>query len=84
MWIGKQANVSEKKNSMIYAKDYITQKGKPKNTKVSRIPERTEDAYFKSFFDGFYPAIKQDLCQFKGIDPATNSFDIEKMANRER
>ena len=62
MWIGKQANVSEKKNSMIYAKEYITQKGKPKNTKVSRIPERTEDAYFKSFFDGFYPAIKQDLC----------------------
>jgi len=51
---------------------------------VSRIPEKTEDSYFKSFFDGFYPAIKQDIGQFKGIDPATNSFDIEKIANKER
>lgn len=84
VWIGKAATVEEKRNSVFFARDYIKQKGKPANTKVSRIPEKTEDAYFKSFFDGFYPAVKQDLCQFKGIDPATNSFDIEKMANREK
>lgn len=61
VWIGKGATYDEKKNSMFYARDYITQKGKPKNTKISRIPEKTEDSYFKSFFDGFYPAIKQNI-----------------------
>lgn len=32
VWIGKQSNLEEKKNGMKTAKDFIEQKGKPKNT----------------------------------------------------
>jgi len=55
---------------MKFAKDFIEEKGKPKNTKVSRIPEGAEDTHFKSFFNGFYPCIAQDYGQFKNMDTA--------------
>jgi len=32
VWIGKKSNLEEKKNGMKFAKDFIEQKGKPKNT----------------------------------------------------
>jgi hypothetical protein len=35
---------------------------------VSRVVENTEDAFFKSFFNGFYPIIKQDHGASLGYD----------------
>lgn len=32
VWIGKKSNLEEKKNGMLYAKKFIEDKGKPKNT----------------------------------------------------
>lgn len=58
VWIGRKSNLEEKKNGMKTAKDFIELKGKPKNTRISRIPEFGEDVHFKSFFNGFYPCIK--------------------------
>ncbi len=57
VWVGKHSNLEEKKNGMRYAKDFIEQKNKPKNTKICRLPEFGEDVHFKSFFNGFYPCI---------------------------
>lgn len=55
IWIGKQANVEEKKNALIIGKSFVKAHNKPKGTRVSRIVENAEDAYFRSFFNGFYP-----------------------------
>lgn len=46
---------------MKFAKDFIEQKGKPKNTQITRLPEFGEDVHFKSFFNDFYPCVKQDF-----------------------
>ena len=81
VWVGKNSNLEEKKNGMQYAKNFIEQKGKPKNTRISRIPEGTEDTYFKSFFNGFYPCIAQDYGQFKGLDTDKKNLDMDKVAN---
>ena len=68
------------------AKDFIIQKGKPTNTRITRLPEFGEDVHFKSFFNGFYPCIKQDFAkhQFKGIADATGAPEVDKMANQQR
>ena len=65
---------------MKYAKDFVTNNGKPKGTKISRIPQGCEDTNFKSFFEEFYPAIKQD---FGGPGNLANTHadqDISKVA----
>lgn len=74
VWIGKKSNLEEKKNGMLYAKTFIEEKGKPKNTQISRVPENAEDVHFKSFFNGFYPCIVQDYGQFKNLDTSTANF----------
>jgi hypothetical protein len=82
VWIGKKSNLEEKKNGMKIAKDFIEQKGKPKNTRISRIPEFGEDVHFKSFFNNFYPIIKQDFGKDKGADMNTGpNQDIDKLSN---
>jgi hypothetical protein len=82
VWVGKGSNLEEKKNGMKFAKDFIEQKGKPKNTRISRIPEFGEDVHFKSFFNGFYPCIKQDFGKWKGADmDAGPNLDVDKLAN---
>merc|ERR1712060_585916 len=62
--------------------DFVKNKGKPKNTKISRIPQGVEDAQFKSYFEGFYPMLKEDFGKNKeGIDSSTTATqDIEKLA----
>jgi hypothetical protein len=84
VWVGKKSNLEEKKNGMKYAKDFIEQKGKPKNTQISRLPEFGEDVHFKSFFNGFYPCIAQDYGKFKNLDTNTANLDLEKVANQQR
>lgn len=46
---------------MKIAKDFVKKNNKPAGTKISRIPQGTEDATFKSFFDGFYQPLKEDF-----------------------
>lgn len=85
VWIGKHANLEEKKSGMLMAKDFITQNGKPTNTRITRLPEFGEDVHFKSFFNGFYPCIKQDYAKFKTMDPgatATGAAEVDKLANQ--
>lgn len=57
IWIGKKANTEEKKNALVIGKGFVTKNNKPKGTRVTRICEDTEDSYFKSFFNGFYPIL---------------------------
>ena len=38
VWQGKGASTKEKMFGVKLAKDFITEKGKPKNTKIHRIP----------------------------------------------
>ena len=68
VWQGKGSSNKEKMMGVKIAKDFITEKGKPKNTKIHRIPQGIEDAQFKSYFDGFYAMAKQDFA--KGKDEA--------------
>ena len=46
---------------MKIAKDFVKANNKPAGTKISRIPQGTEDTTFKSYFDNFYPVLKQDF-----------------------
>jgi hypothetical protein len=36
-------------------KGFVKAHNKPKGTRVIRVVENAEDAFFKSFFNGFYP-----------------------------
>ena len=81
VWIGKKANLEEKKNGMLFAKQFIQDKGKPKNTRITRLGEEGEDVLFKSFFEGFYPAVKTDYGAELHLDGQT---DIEKVATQQR
>ena len=58
VWQGKDASAKEKYAGMKIAKDFVKKNNKPAGTKISRIPQGTEDSTFKSFFDGFYPALQ--------------------------
>lgn len=58
IWIGKEADIEEKKQSLQIGKGFVSSKNKPKGTRVTRIVENGEDYHFKSFFDGFYPMLK--------------------------
>lgn len=64
---------------MKYAKDFVKNNNKPKGTKISRLPQGVEDTNFKSFFEDFYPAIKQDFGE--GANRETHADqDISKVA----
>jgi hypothetical protein len=77
--------LEEKKNGMKTAKDFIEQKGKPKNTQISRLPEFGEDVHFKSFFNNFYPCIKQDFGQWNQLDTGTSANqDLDKVTNQQK
>ncbi len=64
-WNGKDASDKEKYAGLKIAKDLVKENGKPKGTKVSRIAQGCEDSTFKSFFDGFYPALVEDYSDSK-------------------
>jgi len=57
-WIGKEADLDEKKNVLIIGKGLVKKNNKPKGCRVTRTPENCELSFFKSFFNGFYPIIK--------------------------
>lgn len=79
VWQGKDSSLAEKQNGMKIAKDFITNNGKPKNTRISRVPQGVEDPQFKGFFEGFYPPIKEDF----GSDQSTTAKqDIAKISQQ--
>jgi len=83
IWQGKDSSKQEKYAGMKIAKDFVKTKGKPANTKISRLPQGTEDSNFKSFFDGFYPHLKEDF----GNDPlaakSSSSQDMSALASQQ-
>jgi len=78
IWIGKEADVEEKKNALIIGKSFVKAHNKPKGTRVVRTVENGEDVHFKSFFEGFYKMATShehsEACKQ----------DIEKLANKKR
>jgi len=54
IWIGKGANLEEKKHSMQIGQGFLKTKRKSKGTRVTRLEEDAEDSLFRSYFDGFY------------------------------
>ena len=82
IWIGRGADVEEKKNALIIGKSFLKSKNKPKGTRVSRIVEKAEDVHFKSFFNGFYPILK---VEHGGCDTSvTAKQDMDKVATQKR
>lgn len=66
---------------MKIAKDFVKNNNKPAGTKVSRIPQGTEDSTFKSFFDGFYPHVKEDFGTAGGVaQNSSSSQDLSEVA----
>ena len=43
------------------AREFVKVKNKPKGTRVTKTSERSEDAIFAPFFEGFYGATQLDL-----------------------
>jgi len=85
IWIGKGADVEEKKNALIIGKSFVKQHNKPKGTRVSRIVENAEDVHFKSYFNGFYPIMKKETGGQLGFNMnVTQHQDMEKLANGKR
>ncbi len=55
LWIGKKANLNEKKEATAHAVKYIETHGLPKNTPVERVSQDTESSTFKSEFTVWEP-----------------------------
>jgi len=85
IWIGKGANVEEKKNALIIGKQFVKAHNKPKGTRVTRLVEKAEDTLFKSYFNGFYPILKVDHGANMGFDMSvTQNQDMAEIANKKR
>jgi len=84
IWVGRAAKDSEKKNALSIGKGFVKAHNKPKGTRVLRIVEKAEDAYFKSFFNGFYPIAKNDFGGNKGMANTEANQDISKVANKKK
>lgn len=84
IWVGKQAKDSEKKNALAIGKGFVKAHNKPKGTRVLRVVENAEDAFFKSFFNGFYPIATSDHGGNKGMANTEANQDISAVANKKR
>lgn len=73
IWIGREANVEEKKNALIIGKSFMKAHNKPPGTRVTRIVENAEDTLFKSFFDGFYPILHVEHGASLGYDTSVTA-----------
>jgi len=50
LWVGRGANLNEKKQATVYAVHYVKQHGLPFGTPIERVSEGSESAAFKSEF----------------------------------
>ena len=69
---------------MAIGKGFVKANNKPKGTRVMRIVEKAEDAYFKSFFNGFYPIATNDFGAAKGLADTQANQDIAAVANKKK
>jgi len=83
VWQGKNASIEEKRSGMTLANKYKNEWKKPKGTRISRIPEGTEDSLFISYFEGYYQNAVEDFGKDKGMDTSTTAKqDISKITNQ--
>ena len=61
LWQGKDSSPKERYAGMKLAKDFVKNNNKPKGTRISRFSQGCEIEHFKSFFEGFYPHLKEDF-----------------------
>lgn len=69
---------------MAIGKGFVKAHNKPKGTRVIRVVENAEDAFFKSFFNGFYPIAKSDHGGNKGLANTSANQDISAVTNKKR
>ncbi len=74
LFIGKDANVEERKASMKAADEFIKKMGYPKHTQVQILPEMGETPLFKQFFKNW-----RDMDQTEGLGVAYVSNSIAKI-----
>jgi hypothetical protein len=83
VWQGKHASIEEKRSGMNLANKYKVEWKKPKGTRITRIPEGTEDALFISYFEGYYQNAKEDFGKDNGMDTSTtDKQDISKLVSK--
>lgn len=73
-FIGKDANVEERKAAMKAADEFIKKMGYPKHTQVQILPEMGETPLFKQFFKNW-----RDVDQTEGLGLAYVSNSIAKI-----
>ncbi len=73
-FIGKDANVEERKAAMKTADEFIKKMGYPKHTQVQILPELGETPLFKQFFKNWH-----DVDQTEGLGVAYVSNSIAKI-----
>jgi len=74
IWIGKGADVEEKKQALVIGQGFLKEKKKPAGTRVTRIVEGAEDTHFRSFFDGYYAKKRAEV----------KTQDMDKLASEKR
>jgi len=57
VWIGGQSDVSEKREAMNYAQQYLVSRNRPPQTRITRVFEGSETPIFKGLFDRFDPPV---------------------------
>jgi hypothetical protein len=83
VWQGKHASTEEKRAGMTLANKYKVEWKKPKGTRITRIPEGTEDALFISYFEGYYQNAVEDFGKDNGMDTTTTAKqDISKLVSK--
>jgi hypothetical protein len=78
LWIGKKCTAAEKKEGMVHAATYLTQSGKPMNTRISRVVEGAENAMFKDIFAGWPVAAPAAAGMFFGAAAASGVAKAEE------
>ena len=83
IWQGKDSSAKEKYAGMKIAKDFVKNNNKPKGTKISRVPQGTEDSTFKSFFESFYPNVERDYRDPSVIGKSSASQDMSEVVSQQ-
>lgn len=89
VWIGKKCTDDEKKGGMKFGMDFISKKGYPQWTQVTRVVEGGETPIFKQFFSGWRDEGEQVglgkvFRQGALAKQSNEKFDASQLHDRER
>lgn len=85
VWVGKGATPAERKESMIYAQKYLTEKKKPSHTPITRVVENAETPLFKSKFKVWpQPAIVKGQSSNNVAKVVQQKVDVGALHNQKR